>query len=130
TTYNGCPGSTTIPNAITIKGPVARFYPEGNCATPFSYIFHGDIKDATSWIWNFGDGTVINTSTDTAPSHTYATTGDYIVILTAQNNTTGCPAYDDSAVVRVRDIKSNFTSDSIVCVGAGVVYDGSLSQDA
>ncbi|MEO8147120.1 MAG: PKD domain-containing protein [Bacteroidia bacterium] len=130
TTYNGCSGSTTIPNAITIKGPIARFYPQGDCSTPFTYIFHSDIKDATSWTWDFGDGIIINTSTDTAPSHTYTVTGDYTVILTAQNNITGCPAYDDSAVVRVRNIKSSFTSDSIFCARDSIVFDGGLSQDA
>lgn len=31
---------------------------------------------ATSWVWDFGDG---NTSTDAAPTHTYATPGNYPV---------------------------------------------------
>ncbi len=41
------------------------------------------INNATSWLWDFGDG---NTSTDQHPSHTYTTEGTYTVILTASNN--------------------------------------------
>jgi PKD repeat protein len=36
-----------------------------------------------TYIWSFGDG---NTSTSTSPSHTYATSGNYNVILFANNN--------------------------------------------
>ena len=38
---------------------------------------------APSYVWNFGDGT---TSTDENPTHTYASTGTYTVILTATND--------------------------------------------
>lgn len=37
---------------------------------------------ATSYLWAFGDGT---TSTETAPTHTYAENGTYIITLTASN---------------------------------------------
>jgi gliding motility-associated-like protein len=38
--------------------------------------------NATSYLWNFGDGT---TSTDTNPQHTYTIAGTYTVCLTAMN---------------------------------------------
>jgi PKD repeat protein len=38
--------------------------------------------NASSYSWNFGDG---NTSTSANPSHTYATGGDFTVVLTATN---------------------------------------------
>lgn len=41
------------------------------------------INGATSWLWNFGDGT---TSTSQNPTHTYANEGSYTVTLTATNN--------------------------------------------
>lgn len=36
-----------------------------------------------TYVWNFGDG---NTSTNTSPTHTYATAGNYNVTLYANNN--------------------------------------------
>jgi hypothetical protein len=44
--------------------------------------FLNNSTNATSYSWNFGDG---NNSTSANPSHTYATGGDYTVVLTATN---------------------------------------------
>lgn len=53
--------------------------PEG--AVPFAVTFENlSTRSATSWLWDFGDGT---TSTGTVPVHTYATPGRYDVTLTA-----------------------------------------------
>ncbi|MBL4585966.1 MAG: M4 family metallopeptidase, partial [Flavobacteriales bacterium] len=41
------------------------------------------INGATEWLWDFGDG---NTSTDQNPTHTYFSSGNYTVVLTATNN--------------------------------------------
>nr|WP_319373494.1 PQQ-binding-like beta-propeller repeat protein [uncultured Methanobacterium sp.] len=41
------------------------------------------LHDASSWLWDFGDGTT--DSTDQNPTHTYTTAGDYTVTLTAFN---------------------------------------------
>ena len=52
------------------------------------------IGTATSYRWDFGDG---NTSTQTAPSHTYASPGTYSVTITAMG-----PDGSDSATHSVR----------------------------
>jgi PKD repeat protein len=44
--------------------------------------FLNNSTNASSYSWNFGDG---NTSTSANPSHTYATGGDFTVVLTATN---------------------------------------------
>jgi len=44
--------------------------------------FFNSANNATSYLWDFGDN---NTSTEENPSHTYATSGDYQVTLTAIN---------------------------------------------
>ena len=84
--YNGCEGSTTIQNAIDVKGPLAHFLPVGDCSTPMTYNFEGDIQDADYWTWNFGDGTIITNSNLANVAHTYIASGDYNVVLTAYNN--------------------------------------------
>lgn len=48
----------------------------------FTVQFLNNSTNATSYTWNFGDG---NTSTSANPSHTYATGGDFTVVLTATN---------------------------------------------
>ena len=45
--------------------------------------FENKSSNATSWVWNFGDGT---TSSTNNPSHTYATKGSYYVTLKAKNS--------------------------------------------
>ncbi len=45
--------------------------------------FTNTSTNATSYVWNFGDGTA--TSTEANPTHTYATGGQYQVTLTATN---------------------------------------------
>lgn len=42
--------------------------------------------NANSYIWDFGDGTVINTNSDTPPNHFYLTEGSYTISLTAINS--------------------------------------------
>ncbi|HEY6914020.1 MAG TPA: PKD domain-containing protein [Paludibacter sp.] len=49
---------------------------------PLSVKFSDDSKMATSWAWDFGDG---STSTEKNPTHTFATVGKYTVKLTATN---------------------------------------------
>ncbi len=64
--------------------PVANFTTNTtNYTTSQSIQFTDNSTNATSWTWNFGDGT---TSTLQNPTHTYTTPGTYTVTLTASNN--------------------------------------------
>lgn len=42
--------------------------------------------NANSYIWDFGDGTVINTTSSSPPAHNYMTEGTYTISLTAINS--------------------------------------------
>jgi PKD repeat protein len=64
---------------------------KGNCLPDADFFFEIDSltvnfidhsTSATSYLWNFGDGT---TSADKDPMHTYASSGDYNVCLRVQN---------------------------------------------
>lgn len=62
------------------KAPVANF----TYATDgLTVTFTNSSTDATSYLWNFGDGT---TSTETSPVHSYSAADDYKVTLTAAND--------------------------------------------
>jgi PKD repeat protein len=45
--------------------------------------FTNTSSNASSYTWNFGDGT---SSTETSPTHTYGSAGTYTVILTAHSS--------------------------------------------
>ncbi|MFH2142570.1 MAG: C25 family cysteine peptidase [Bacteroidota bacterium] len=56
------------------------------CAVPVTVTFTNTSTNATSYLWDFGDGT---TSTDENPVHTYTVLGNYTVTLTADNGVCG-----------------------------------------
>ena len=84
------------PNAIAAAtGPLT------GCA-PFVVNFQNNSSSATSYLWDFGDGSP--TSNLFAPSHTYTTAGTFTITLIA-SNPNGCTATTDTAsfVVLVKD---------------------------
>ena len=124
--FNGCYSSTTVNNMITVNGPIADAFFTTYCETPYLVDFENRSQDFTDILWDFGDGT---TSTDPNPSHTYAARGDYLVTLTVNNTTSGCPTSVDTVYIKIREIKAQFTSDSLLCNNVGNPFDASLSQD-
>lgn len=125
--YNGCYSSVTKSNLITVKGPIAGFDYLISCATPYDIQLTDTSQDATSLTWDFGDGTT-STSGGTF-NHTYAASGDYTIILTATNNTSGCADSRDTVVAHIRNILARFTTDSLLCQGSSYNYDASTSID-
>ena len=69
-------GDSTPSNA-----PVAKFAISGfEMAAPSTITFINFSSNATSYLWDFGDGI---TSTEFNPTHTYATNGSYLLRLKA-----------------------------------------------
>ncbi|MCB9244947.1 MAG: PKD domain-containing protein [Flavobacteriales bacterium] len=61
--------------------PTADFaFTGGGCTAPCAVLFENRSKDASSYLWEFGDGT---TSTEMNPTKTYNEGGTYTVVLTA-----------------------------------------------
>lgn len=81
TTASGC--STTVSRPVTVHPlPVANFtaVPDTVCATtPVAFL--NNSTGATTYSWNFGDGTPVVTTT--SPSHPYTAAGNYTVQLIA-----------------------------------------------
>ena len=124
--YNGCYSDLTKQSFINVKGPIAQLAYEVECTAPLEYTFRDSSFNATTVSWDFGDG---NTGTGAEVVHTYATSGDYVVKLTAENATSGCVASVDSAVVCVRIPEAKFELDPMICIGTQVDLDGSESTD-
>lgn len=124
--FNGCVSTTTIPAAVMVNGPIAELALNCECDQPFVVEFFDHSHDATSILWDFGDG---STSTASNPVHTYSATGDYTVVLRAENANTGCAVSFDTTVVHIRDIRAEFNTDGLICQNAPTPFTGALSQD-
>lgn len=83
-TNNGCRDSLLIPNYITVKPPIARFGYQTTCLDRRRFTFSDSSIGATSWLWDFGDGT---TSTLQNPVHVFPSYATYNVTLTVNNDT-------------------------------------------
>jgi len=78
------------PNAITVEAlPTAGISAvQREACEPFEIQFQDASSGATSWLWDFGDGTA--TSTLQNPDHWYLNAGTYTVTLTVSNAISGC----------------------------------------
>lgn len=124
--YNGCYSSITQEDLILVKGPSAHFQFDNDCEDPYGVTFSDSSYDATLLNWDFGDGM---TGSGAEIRHTYASTGDYTVILTAENPSTGCAASMDTATVFIRDLKADFMLPDRICRGETLALDASSSDD-
>ncbi len=129
TCSRGCCDSVVKPAALTVNGPLVQYTAKVDCSLPDVYTFTGNIQGATTWIWDFGDGTVISNSTLSVIQHTYGATGNYLSKLIAHSASSGCP--DDTFKVKifVKHIKAVIASDTAVCTSFSRPFDASGSID-
>ena len=78
--YGNCTDSVTKTVSV-ITSPTVDFSVNDSfpCSAPATVQFTDKSPGASSWLWDFGDG---STSTDQNPSHSYANEGSYDVTLT------------------------------------------------
>ncbi|MDX2247763.1 MAG: gliding motility-associated C-terminal domain-containing protein [Bacteroidia bacterium] len=98
---NGCAGDTfyhqvyverNLPRPEFVADPAEGFY-------PLEVNFNNQSQFSTRYLWDFGDGEF---SEEPNPLHTFTEPGDYVVILTADNDI-GCPASFEYRFVRALD---------------------------
>lgn len=118
TTANGCTGTYTIPNYITVTPkPVADFTADPMVVTTFDteVNFYNNSSPANEYLWDFNDGSAIETATN--PSHIFpdGEGGSYIVTLVASNG----PGCSDTAklIIKVEEeiifyVPNTFTPDN------------------
>jgi PKD repeat protein len=103
--------------------PVADFNVSSTSGNaPLNVSFTDNSTNATSWYWNFGDGT---NSTEENPNHNYTTEGNYTVIL-AVSNTNGWSAKTQNITVQNGLPVVDFSADN----STGSVQFTDLSQNA
>jgi PKD repeat protein len=105
-TYQASPGTPLITLAALEALPVAgSFTPTNDAFTSGTVQFHINAPGATSWRWDFGDGTPIVEVTDPIqgpnPAHTYASTGSRQVKVQVRNCLLPAGQWIDSAALTV-----------------------------
>jgi hypothetical protein len=88
-TYANGNCTATATQSVTVNpSPVASFNYGANGAT---VSFTNSSVNATTYSWDFGDGSAF--STETNPSHTYTTNGSFTIVLTASSPGCGSTTY-------------------------------------
>lgn len=124
--YNGCFSSITKNNVLEVKGPIAKFNYLYNCDTPLDVQLINQSMGTTSISWDLGDS---QSSTADLFTHSYASSGDYLVKLTASNASSGCPDSFDEFLIPIRQIQAIFLTDTNYCGSVPTNFDASQSTD-
>ena len=117
TTNFGCSDTLKKDNYIHVSPPIARFDTAFLCTSPLTRNFIDKSVGASTWAWDFGDGT---SSDIQFPSHTYAKPGNYKVILKVTNGT--CEHTLSKFVKVVNEDPRLLSTDSISCRNARMTY--------
>ncbi len=124
TATNSCGSDSSCANiSVTCPAPSVGYnHTTNNLSASF---MDNSTNTPTSWLWDFGDG---NTSTMQNPTHTYATSGNYPVCLTATNAcgtdsscvtvSVGCPTLDSDFSASSTNLNANFTDNSAGAVSS------------
>lgn len=124
--YNGCFSDTVKKAVFRINGPVGNFEDSFSCDSALVYRFTSKIKPATSLAWNIDTASYSNVD---SMHYRFPKSGDYLVKLTASDNSSGC-SLTRSKIIKVRQIKASFTlNDTVFCAGDSVKLNASSSVD-
>ena len=128
--FNGCYDTLTIDSAIHVKGPIAKIRHKIDCETPNSVSFKPKTIGGTSHVWDFGDGSPLD-SVNWRTTHLFPPVdSNYKVTLTVYDSITQCE-YISKATVKIRFLKGNLiASDSIVCGGDQLTLHTNTSDNA
>ena len=94
---SGCSQHIPSYRTIVVSGGEANFVYDLDLCSPLTVNFTDSSTNASSWSWNFGDG---SSSTLQNPTHVYAAYGYYMVVLTV-TNAAGC-VYTTAMMVTVK----------------------------
>lgn len=114
-TNSGCAVTTTKPAFIRSKPPIANFGYTNDCQNRKGFAFSDSSVGATSWLWDFGDGT---TSTLQNPFHVFPAFTSYNVSLTVMNDT--C-SHTKVLTLRIFDESPTFTADRRVACKTALI---------
>lgn len=115
TSNNGC--ADTVSKSVTVNSLPSPSFSASNTCLGTAMSFTNNSTGASTYSWNFDDG---NSSTSSAPSHTYTNAGSYNVELTAKTSQ-GCESSTSNNVVVYALPVANFSA-SNECLGEDVSF--------
>jgi len=124
TSATGCHSSDST--TVTVNGtPVAKFRADTACVQGTTHFTDQSTTPAgtiTAWSWNFGEPSSgpSNYSTLQNPSHTYLTSGSFMVMLTVTNSS-GC-THDTTKQVLVYPSPQAMFQASVACVNDSTAF--------
>ncbi len=127
--HNGCLSSITKEKAVYINGPVSKFNRIEICDSPFQAKFAIELTDAENYECDFGDGTIITSTTPTV-SHEYATEGLYKVKITSNNSENGCSFTNKNNIYIAQSHALFDTINAIPCKNTLITFNPEISQGA
>lgn len=123
--YNGCITEDTMSQKITVKGAKANISYMIDCTKPLEVMLISKSLGQDSLRWTIGDTTYVADSV----IHKLDKSGDYPVILTAKNVSSGCPANIASDTIHIRQVEAIFELPTKVCDNRYETLDALLSKD-
>ena len=124
---NGCFGTATV--AVNVDSPDANFnytIAAGNNCTPLTVTFTKDMPGISSFEWDFGDGSLVNTTTAN-PEHVYTNptpaTVQYHTVKLTVYSAGGCMAVKTMDIMVTPAIDATFTANkTVVCSGEPISF--------
>jgi gliding motility-associated-like protein len=114
--YSTCQDTSNYIN-LQVNGPIAGFRIVNNNScykSPFVFVDTSRSATATpltTWLWEFGDGIIINNNSGAQVPHSYLNPGTYLVRLTV-TDATGC-SKTVTAIANARGPKAAFTTSGL-----------------
>ncbi|TAH38373.1 MAG: PKD domain-containing protein [Bacteroidetes bacterium] len=127
----GCNSVSTNSVLVNPRPGIAISASPASGCLPLSIQFNNTSTNANNYTWNFGDGSAISSQTN--PAHTYASSGNYSVTVTA-SNASGCTSSQTNTnmIQAFATPKAIFNASSTsVCLGDTIQFnDASVSNGA
>ena len=123
-------------NSCVLNQSIELFQPEqvspefewtGNQIPGVELSFTNKSKGASSFVWDFGDGSI--PSTETNPEHTYSEKGSYKVKLLASNGNLDCDQSSESTIELLStNVQDEFSEGSLIEINGGRQIQVTLSS--
>src|SRR5690606_29678486 len=120
--HNLCPDTMQWTNLITVLPPSAQMMVAYDCDTVNKITLTNNSIGATSYLWIFGDGS--STSTGFDPVHYYSPLGNYTLMLTTHNSSSGCRDTSTMILDLYQPDMDISSSDSGICISDTVTFTG------